>query len=93
MVEQAGGVLGQVAVILVVRPAARLSERVPKEYRPTQPSVVAVRPVARGDVASDGSEPVAAQADVRAFAWRATEVKRRLSSSTGPPRSSLTSEW
>jgi len=48
VVEQAGGVLGQVAVILVVRPASRLSERVTKEYRPTQPSVVAVRPVTTG---------------------------------------------
>lgn len=81
------------AAILVDRPASRLSERVTKEYRPTQPSVVAVRPVARGDVASDESEAVVAQADVWAFVWRATEVKRRLSSSTGPPRSSLTSEW
>ncbi|MFF2460342.1 hypothetical protein [Streptomyces mirabilis] len=48
VVEQAGGVLGQVAVILVVRPASRLWERVTKEYRPTQPSVVAVRPVTTG---------------------------------------------
>lgn len=64
-----------------------------KEYWPTQPSVVAVCPVARGGVVSDGSEAVVAQADVWAFAWRATEAKRRLSSSTGPPRSSLTSEW
>ncbi|MFF8027456.1 hypothetical protein ACFZDJ_41460 [Streptomyces sp. NPDC007896] len=52
VVEQAGGVLGQVVAILVDRPVSRLSKRMPKKPRPTQPSIVAVRPVARGDAAS-----------------------------------------
>ncbi|MEU2742960.1 hypothetical protein ABZ656_48835 [Streptomyces sp. NPDC007095] len=55
VVEQAGGVLGQVAAILVDRPASRLSKRMTEKPRPTQPSIVAVRPVAQGDVASYGS--------------------------------------